>query len=32
MCFFIIKFFNFAFLMVSMVYTIHLPQDAVEKK
>lgn len=27
MCFFIIKFFNFVFLMVAMVYTIPLPQE-----
>ncbi len=30
--FFIIKFLNFAFLMVSMVYTILLPRDTVEKE
>lgn len=27
MCFFIIKFLNFVFLMVSMVYSVHLPQE-----
>ena len=27
MCFFIIKFFNFVFLMVTMVYSVHLPQE-----
>lgn len=27
MRFFIIKFLNFAFLMVSMVYSVHLPQE-----